>query len=294
MSPRTAHSTRSPLLLSALALILGLVWTSDVRALEGCKAKIAKDGAILVSAKDVSGVLEWGNTVNQAVNSFGNAATCLANGAASKCELGGGAQRITPPELCTIFLADGADTCSAFLKGCTPGVRSIGGGFVSKNGDVMSGPLRAPTIDTGFGVAGCGAGDVCAQARLISEFGGAEIGGELVLHDGIQQGTSNSGVVKAGLIVTCDGTFSSVARFFNTTGQNGPFTAIGEGSNGQCSISMPFPINNRFFVATGLDSSKATVVTVSTTGTNIINVRRSQETAGVLNGDNGSVSILIY
>ena len=57
-----------------------------------------------------------------ASNAFGNTGTCVAGSplAAKNCTLGTGAAAITAPPLCTVYLADGAGTCSAFIKKCTP------------------------------------------------------------------------------------------------------------------------------------------------------------------------------
>ena len=268
-------------------------------ALDKCKAKInAKDGAIQISAKGVSGTLKWGNAVGQENNALVNAATCVANGAASKCELGAGAQRITPPELCTVFLADGFGSCAAFIKSCTPGLRSIGSGFVAKSGDTMTGPLRAIQLDTGFGVPGCGPGDVCAQSRLITQFGGADITGDLVLHDGIRQDASNAGVVKAALVIGCDNS-PTITRFFNTTG-TGPFSVAGGGiaAPGECVVTAPFTISNRFISATGIDDDAIGTndvnVTIDPINATQFRVRRSTENLGILNGTNGPVSIVIF
>lgn len=286
--------------LLSIALGFAMACATPADALESCKAKIAKDGAIQVSAKDVSGVLEWGNALGQEVNAFANAGTCLEGSGASKCELGapGSAQRITPPELCTLFLADGGGgTCSAFLKGCTPGLRTIGSGFVAKSGDVMSGTLRALTLDTAFGVPGCGLGDVCAFSRVLSQ-GDVVVGSTLELDGGVRQPATSGGVVKAGLVVDCDNS-PTITRFFNTTG-TGAFTVTGGGAlaPGECVITTPFSIANRFFSATGIDDSSVgtvdTVVTLDIVSSTSIRVRRSSETLGILNGANGPVSILIY
>ncbi len=286
--------------LAAAMLALVSVCPTNANAVDGCKAKIAKDGVIQVSAKNVSGTLKWGNALGTEVNSFANAGSCVAAGGANKCELGaeGNPQRITPPELCTVFLADGGGGhCSAFLKGCTPGLRSVGSGagFVSKTGDVMSGTLRALSIESGFPVAGCGPGDICATSRLVAEFGGADIEGDLELGNGIRQGPNNGGVVKAGLVLNCDAQFSSIGRFFNTTGSGGSFSVVGAGfgNDGDCTLTTPFPIATRFFSATGIDSAKV-LVTVEILGSNTIRIRRTRESLGVFGGSDGLISLLIY
>ncbi len=91
-------------------------------ALDKCKAKTdSKNGTILVSAADVDGTLKWGATASGATNTFFDSA-CVSAGVAKGCVLGdvGSEARITPPRLCTIYLADDSGSCSVFLKGCTP------------------------------------------------------------------------------------------------------------------------------------------------------------------------------
>lgn len=89
----------------------------------------AKDGVILVTATGVSGTLLWGTAVGMETNNFANEATCVGNGKAKNCTLGaaGSAEETTPPQLCTVFLADGAGSCATHVRGCTPGVRDATG-----------------------------------------------------------------------------------------------------------------------------------------------------------------------
>lgn len=296
-----SHPSALRAFVAAAAWAVVAVHVPEASALDACKAKLSpKDGAILVSARSVAGVLEWGNTAAQVTNSFSNAATCLADGKATKCELGaaGSAQRITPPELCTVFLKDGlGDTCAAFLKGCTPGLRAVSGGFVAKSGDIMTGPLRAFSLESGFTVPGCGGGDVCAFSRLLTQ-GDAIVGGALEVDSSIRQSSSAGGVVKGGLVVQCDNS-PTILRFFNTTG-TGAFAAGGAGvaAFGECIITTPFAVNNRFVVATGINDNSIgfdeIIATVEIVGTNQIHVKRSAEVSGIMTGNNGPVSILIY
>ena len=93
-----------------------------------CKAKISKvDGTILVKAKNISGELLWGVKEGEEDRTFSNASTCIDGKRAIKCELAaeGSEDRITPPQLCNIFLKDNTSTCLAYVKGCTPGKREI-------------------------------------------------------------------------------------------------------------------------------------------------------------------------
>jgi len=98
-------------------------------AATNCKVKVdKKTGTIQVSANTVTGSLTWGGTSGATTNAFFNAGTCIAAGKASKCQLAatGTAAAITPPALCTIYVKDSGPEaeCAAFIKGCTPGVRS--------------------------------------------------------------------------------------------------------------------------------------------------------------------------
>jgi hypothetical protein len=99
-------------------------------AVSSCTAKLfKKDGTIRVSARGITGALTWGDAAGSETNPFFNPA-CIVAGTATKCELGGPdtPERITPPSLCTIFLADdGPDDCAAYIKGCTPGLRDATG-----------------------------------------------------------------------------------------------------------------------------------------------------------------------
>jgi hypothetical protein len=79
-----------------------------------------------VSAYYVSGPLTWGEAAGQETHAFANAAYCISGSHAYGCELGapGTPEQITPPMLCRIFVSDGsAESCSAFVSGCTPGLR---------------------------------------------------------------------------------------------------------------------------------------------------------------------------
>lgn len=117
-----------------LAALIAICGVSDrASAIDACKVKVDKrDGTILVSASGISGALTWGAAAGQESEAFDNAATCIDAGAgkATKCTLGaaGSAARITPPDLCRLYLADAsAQPCDAYIKGCTPGARDGGG-----------------------------------------------------------------------------------------------------------------------------------------------------------------------
>jgi hypothetical protein len=122
-------------LMTVLAITTAVLATaSGANAVDKCKVKVdSKTGAIQVSASNVGGSLLFGDGPSpfQTTSAFANAATCLDAGKAKKCELGapGSAEQITPPQLCRLFLRDTSGPgCSAFIKGCTPGVREVPAG----------------------------------------------------------------------------------------------------------------------------------------------------------------------
>ena len=99
------------------------LWVAPASALDTCKALIRPtDGTILVGAQNVTGTLLWGISAGTTTNAFSNAETCVAGDplVATNCTLGTAAVANTPPALCTLYLKDGAGTCSAFIKRCTP------------------------------------------------------------------------------------------------------------------------------------------------------------------------------
>jgi hypothetical protein len=113
-------SKRISLVLVCLSALLVPLRAS---AIDSCKVKVnSQDGTILVSAKNIAGVVRWGYGAAEVVKSFSNAGTCVAGGVATKCQLGatGTAQAVIPPSLCTLHLADSSSTCSVFIKGCAP------------------------------------------------------------------------------------------------------------------------------------------------------------------------------
>src|SRR5579862_2365155 len=106
------------------------LWAAPASALDKCTAMLRlTDGAILIGAKSVTGTVLWGNSAGTETNAFNNAATCVTGSplVAKKCQLGatGSALAITPPPLCTLYLKDGAGTCSARIAKCTPGTRPL-------------------------------------------------------------------------------------------------------------------------------------------------------------------------
>src|ERR1043166_3521713 len=110
----------------ALMTMVGLV-PAPAHAVGNCRVRVVRaSGAIRVSAYYVSGPLTWGEAAGQETHQFANAASCISGSHAYGCELGapGTPEQITPPMLCRIFVSDGsAESCSAFVRGCTPGLR---------------------------------------------------------------------------------------------------------------------------------------------------------------------------
>jgi microcystin-dependent protein len=134
----------------ALTLFMGLVLMSaGSEAVENCKVKVSRtDGTLQVSATNVATNPRWGAAAGQETNMFSNEGTCVVAGTASKCELAapGNPQRITPPDLCTLSLADDGPTdCSAYIRGCTPGVRTVGAGAIVAGTIVAFAGATAPS-----------------------------------------------------------------------------------------------------------------------------------------------------
>jgi hypothetical protein len=122
----TMSKVRGAIISLTISLVFGAVTPGF--ALDKCKATIkGGDGTIEVSANNVQGSLQWGDSPGQETNSFFNLGSCVAGGAAKKCIFGdvGTLARITPPPGCTVFLSDGVSpTCSAYIQRCTPGART--------------------------------------------------------------------------------------------------------------------------------------------------------------------------
>lgn len=110
--------------LAGLLVLLGYVG-SPAWALDTCSAKITRsNGVIRVNATGVSGTFQWGTEQGVTPNAFAN--VCVNGSSARNCEVGavGTLERITPPASCIMFVADATSECSAYLRGCTPGVRT--------------------------------------------------------------------------------------------------------------------------------------------------------------------------
>jgi hypothetical protein len=114
-----------------LAIMLAAVVLPPVAAgaVDKCKVKLdAKNGNLLVSAANVTGALRYGPSADAVSQTFFNAAACVAGGKAKQCLVGDPATVAarTPPPGCTLYFADDQpSTCSAWIKGCTPGSRAL-------------------------------------------------------------------------------------------------------------------------------------------------------------------------
>jgi hypothetical protein len=146
----------APWAAAALLAAIVLLGPSPSRAVDGCKAKLfKKDGTIRVSATGVNGTLLWGDAAGFETNPFDNGATCVSSGTATNCVFGapGTPERITPPKLCTVYLADdSAIGCAAYIKDCTPGERQPMQGPPGPQGP--DGPQGPPGPDGPIGAQG--------------------------------------------------------------------------------------------------------------------------------------------
>ncbi|MFT4572493.1 MAG: hypothetical protein ACI91F_003396 [Candidatus Binatia bacterium] len=112
---------------AAATLAIILVASTSAQAIDKCKVKVdKKTGVLVVSAKGVSGTLQWGAAEGAETEPFFNAGVCVVAGKAKKCEIADPAtlDAKTPPSGCTLYLDDDAAPCSVWIAGCTPGGRN--------------------------------------------------------------------------------------------------------------------------------------------------------------------------
>ncbi|HYC23466.1 MAG TPA: phage tail protein [Candidatus Bathyarchaeia archaeon] len=156
-------SQRRRLLVPAVALVVG--WTAaNAGAVTKCSVMVRPgSGVIDVFAKGVTGDLFWGDRPGAVNHQFANAATCVAAGKATACELGATTPditlaAITPPAQCTLYLEDSGPGCAVRIKGCTPGIRADTG--------------FDPRFGTQTSLAGAGIGLSCVlgEVRLVAGF----------------------------------------------------------------------------------------------------------------------------
>lgn len=111
----------------AFAGMMAVLFATPVRAVDTCTATIkAKDGTILVSAKDVAGTLTWGWTASTQIQPFFDPTCVKPSGKAVSCTQGAAGTLLarTPPPDCALQLKDSSTTCTAYVKKCTPGKRA--------------------------------------------------------------------------------------------------------------------------------------------------------------------------
>jgi len=110
------------LLMTACVLLL----PARAAAVERCDVKVDKaTGAMQVNARGLSGPLFWGDAEGQEIHAFYDQ-SCLSPSRARNCLLDDPTTTAatTPPASCRLYFADDVSTCSAFVAGCTPGVRA--------------------------------------------------------------------------------------------------------------------------------------------------------------------------
>jgi hypothetical protein len=76
------------------------------RRRDALPAKVASDGSIILSAKDIVGTPRWGVRYGDEANALDDTATCLSGDRARNCALApiGDPDRTTPPASCTLYL----------------------------------------------------------------------------------------------------------------------------------------------------------------------------------------------
>lgn len=201
------------LYLSILALIL--VSSGTANAAGKCKVKIDKDGTLVVSAKDIVGTPQWGTTEGEETSDFVDPGGCLTGDKVKKCLIAapGSLAAKTPPEECTIYVADdGLDSCSTWIKGCTPGVRAVvsqghtgamyrwavfssynqtGGWYAGNNADPFGG-VNPSNWGDGNGVAGSMSADKEVLRTLFTRKGYAGDNATVVADEWLSYSSTNS------------------------------------------------------------------------------------------------------
>lgn len=113
----------------AAAAMATLLFAQTADAIQACKAKVnKKNGNIELRAKGVTGTALWGPSPASVSRSLVDPGTCIRGDKLVKCLLGASESidAIAPPDECRIHLADdGMNTCSAYVKGCTPRKREV-------------------------------------------------------------------------------------------------------------------------------------------------------------------------
>jgi hypothetical protein len=139
---------------------------------ETCKAKVdKKTGLISVSAKDVNaGTLLWGHASGAETNLFFDPG-CVSGTTAKNCVLADPTSLAarTPPDACTIYVTDSNGSCSAWIPGCTPGIRTSGSSGIPC--DWSGTRWLSSGIDGGCGIPSGGSGArVTCSGGVVTNF----------------------------------------------------------------------------------------------------------------------------
>ena len=113
--------------------LVAVTWPCESLAARRCGARAnPKTGAIEVKATGITGSPRWGAVPGGATAAFADETSCLRRGRLQSCRLGaaGSLALVTAPESCQVCVSDGgAESCCAFVRGCTPGVRVADASF---------------------------------------------------------------------------------------------------------------------------------------------------------------------
>lgn len=119
---------------------------TPARGVDRCKARAnPKSGAIEVSAAGVAGDARWSGAPAGAGIAFADAAACVRRDKVRRCHLGapGTLAEITPPAECRVCVHDDGESCCAFVRGCTPGLRPRDDSFAANDPRVCQGAAAA-------------------------------------------------------------------------------------------------------------------------------------------------------
>lgn len=121
MRARTVACRKAARYLAGILALAGAPAEGD--ALTRCKAAIARDGSIVVSAAGVVGTPRWGRIHGEETEPFDGVGTCLQGRLMRRCALAppGAPARTDPPAACTLYLRDdGPVGCSTWIRRCRP------------------------------------------------------------------------------------------------------------------------------------------------------------------------------
>lgn len=112
----------------AAAVVLVLLTPQPSHAVDRCTAWINPwNGVVEVFAKYIDDdTFRWGVEAGAEFNEFDNP-ECMRGHRARGCRLAprDTLEARTPPSDCTLYVADAAGSCSTWIRGCVPGVRTL-------------------------------------------------------------------------------------------------------------------------------------------------------------------------